>query len=100
MVSNIFHVQSILDFIAVLIGVITIYSLIRLNKRLGGKLSSAIRFFNFGMAANVLAIVWSTFWEHEYMLAGVTFDIHHLFMTVGMILFIISTRKFFGLVLN
>ncbi len=96
--SRALSVQGVLDFIAILVGIIAIYSLIRLNQKLGGKLSVAIRFFNLGMAANVLAIFWSTFWGHEYTLAGVTFDVHHLFMTLGMIFFIISTRKLSGLV--
>ncbi|MEK7499396.1 MAG: hypothetical protein AAB649_02205 [Patescibacteria group bacterium] len=94
------NVQSLLDFIAVLFGVVAIYSLIRLNRKLGGKLSAAIRFFNFGMAANVLAVVWSTFWGHLYMIAGVSFDFHHLLMSVGMIFFILSTNKLSGLVVN
>ena len=97
---SVFSIQSILDLIAVVIGIIAIYSLIRLNKKLGGKLSSAIRFFNLGMAANVLAIIWSTFWGHTYTIAGATFDLHHLLMSLGMILFIISARKLSGLVSN
>ncbi len=96
--SGALQVQGLLDLVAVFVGVIAIYSLIRLNKKLGGKLSSAVNFFNLGMAANVLAIFWSTFWSHMYTIAGVTFDIHHLLMSVGMILFIISTRKLSGLV--
>lgn len=86
-------VQSILDFIAVLAGVVAIYYLFRLNKRLGGKLSGAIRFFNLGVASNVLAIAWSTFLGHLYIVAGISLDIHHLLMSVGMIFFIFSTHK-------
>ncbi len=96
--QNVLQVQGVLDFFAILLGVIAIYSLIRLNKKLGGKLSSAVKFFNLGMTANVLAIVWSTFFGHMYNVTGQTFDIHHFLMTVGMILFIISTRKLSGLV--
>ena len=55
--SSVFQVQGILDLVAILLGVVAIYSLIRLNKKLGGKLSAAINFFNLGMAANVLAIL-------------------------------------------
>lgn len=98
--SNTLPIQSILDLIAIIIGVIAIYSLIRLNQKLGGKLSLVVKFFNLGMAANVLAIIWSTFFGHIYTVAGVSFDIHHLLMSVGMIFFILSTRKLLGLVAN
>jgi hypothetical protein len=100
MVSGVLQVQGVLDLIAILVGVVAIYSLLRLNKKLGGKLSSAIRFFNLGMASNVLAIIWSTFLGHIYTIGGISFDIHHVLMSVGMIFFILSTRKLSGLVVN
>ncbi|OGI95372.1 hypothetical protein A2917_02285 [Candidatus Nomurabacteria bacterium RIFCSPLOWO2_01_FULL_42_17] len=98
--SGVLQFQTVLDTIAILVGIVAIYSLLRLNKSLGGKLSSAIRFFNLGMAANVVAIIWSTFYGHMYIVAGATLDIHHLLMSVGMIFFVISTRKLSGLVAN
>lgn len=96
--ENAFLAQTALDLTVIIIGFIAVYSLIRLNKKLGGKLSSAIRLFNIGMFINISAILWSTFWGHVYTVAGMSFDIHHLLMSVGMIFFIISTHKFSGLV--
>ncbi|OGI68675.1 hypothetical protein A3A05_03245 [Candidatus Nomurabacteria bacterium RIFCSPLOWO2_01_FULL_41_12] len=98
--SSTLQFQNILDFIAVLAGIIAIYYLIHLNKKLGGKLSAAIRFFNLGMVANVLAIAWSTFWGHLYVVAGASLDIHHLLMSLGMIFFILSIHKLSGLVVG
>lgn len=99
-VSSVSQIQSVLDLAAIIIGVVSIYSLVRLNKKLGGKLSGAIKFFNLGMTANVLAIISSVLWVHEYTLSGVTFDLHHVLMSIGMIFFILSTRKLSGLVQN
>lgn len=91
-------IQDIVDLIAILVGTIAIYYLIRLNRKLGGKLSGAIRFFNLGMAANVLAILWSAFLGHVYIVGGMEIDAHHFLMSIGMIFFILSTRKLSGLV--
>ena len=96
--TNLFQVQTMIDLIAVVIGVFAIYYIIRLNRKLGGKLSMAVRFFNLGIASNVTALVWSTFWGHMYTVAGINFDVHHVFMDIGMIFFIISTHKLSGLI--
>lgn len=98
--SYVLQFQNVLDFIAILVGVIAIYYLTRLNQKLGGKLSGAIMYFNLGMAANVLAISWSIFWGHIYTIAGAGLDMHHVLMSIGMIFFILSTRKLSGLVKN
>ena len=98
--SGAIQVQTVLDSFAILIGIVAIFYLIRLNRKLGGKMSTAISFFNLGMVCNVLAISWATFLGHLYILAGVTFDVHHLFMTIGMIFFILSTHKFSQLMVN
>ncbi len=97
-VGYVIGVQGVVDFIAIMVGIIAIYSLIRLNEKLGGKLSGAIRFFNLGMAANVLAILWSAFLGHMFIIAGMEVDAHHFLMSIGMIFFILSTRKLSGLV--
>ncbi len=93
--TNIF--QGSLDAFAVAIGLVAIYLLIKLNRKLGGKLSGALRLFNLGMAANVVAITWSSFSGHVYVVGGIPIDIHHFFMTLGMIFFIIATNRFSSL---
>ena len=97
-VGYVIGVQGVVDLIAIVVGTVAIYYLIRLNRKLGGKLSGGIRFFNFGMAANVLAILWSAFIGHIYVIFGTEIDIHHFLMSIGMIFFILSTRKLSGLV--
>ena len=97
--DNTIQIQILFDVVAALAGIIAIYHLVCLNRKLGGKLSDALRFFNLGVLANVLSIVWSTFSSHAiYTLGTITFDVHHVLMSLGMIFFIISTHKFSSLV--
>lgn len=91
--------QTFFDVVAVLAGIVAIYHLVSLNRKLGGKLSGALKFFNLGVLSNVLSITWSTFVGHAiYTLGTVMFDIHHVFMSLGMVFFIVSTHKFSSLV--
>lgn len=97
--GNAISAQIFFDVIAVLAGIVAIYHLVCLNRKLGGKLSGALKFFNLGVLSNVLSIAWSTFSSHAiYIIGTVTFDIHHVFMSLGMVFFIISTHKFSSLI--
>lgn len=97
--SGTISAQIFFDVIAVLAGIVAIYHLVCLNRKLGGRLSGALKFFNLGVLSNVLSIAWSTFADHAvYTLGAVTFDIHHVFMSLGMVFFIVSTHKFSSLV--
>lgn len=97
--SRTISAQVLFDVVAVLAGIVAIYHLVCLNRKLGGKLSGALKFFNFGVLANVLSIAWSTLWSHTiYTFGAITFDIHHVLMSLGMVFFIISTHKFSSLV--
>ncbi len=94
------YIQLIFDVVAIATGIITVFFLLQLNSKVGGKLNSALWFFIWGMVANISAIIWSIFFGHVYVLVGMEFDLHHFLMTVGMIFFIISTSRFFSIVKN
>lgn len=91
-------IQLIMDAVAIGTGLITVFFLLRLNLRIGGKINSALWFFIWGMMANTSAILWSTFFVHVYTFNGLEFDMHHFLMTLGMMFFIVSTSRFFSIV--
>lgn len=90
--------QTILYVIAVIIGVVAVYLLIRLNRRLGGKLNIALRLFVGGVISNTVAIIWTLSGGPMFSVGGALFDVHHLLMTLGMIFFIFSVHRFSSLV--
>lgn len=81
-------------FGAIIIGFCSVYILLRLNQKLGGKIGVALRYFILGVGANIFAVLWSLFFDHLFVIAGLTFNAHQLFMTFGMIFFILSTYRF------
>ena len=86
--------QSSLDGVAIIIGLFAILIVFRLNGRLGGRINIALRYFIAGVLSNIVAIIWSLSFGHDYIWNGFAFDIHQNFMTLGMIFFIISTVQF------
>ncbi len=94
------YAELAINIAAIVIGFLSMYLLIRLNRQLGGRIQTALWFFVLGVLANVAAILWSLFFEHTYIVANTTFDAHQLLMTIGMIFFILSTRKFSLLIRN
>ena len=75
------------------IGLFSIFLIFKLNRKIGRKIRIALRFFILGVLANVTAILWTSFWGHTYTIGTVEFDVHNVFMTIGMVFFIISTYK-------
>ena len=82
------------DIVAICIGLIAIIFVVRLNRKLGGKIKSALWFFLLGVFINMFAMLWTAFFGHVYTLGTVTFDVHDVFMAVGMIFFILSAYRF------
>lgn len=90
--------QFSIDILAAVIGLFAVLVVIRLNRRLGGKISKALTFFILGVFCNILAIVWSVFFGHVFLVGGMNFNLHQNLMSLGMIFFIVSTTKFSKLV--
>jgi len=80
--------------VAICIGLVAIILVIRLNRKLGGKINSALWFFSFGVFINMFAMLWTAFLGHTYTLGTMTFDVHNVFMALGMIFFILSAYRF------
>lgn len=82
------------DVVAVIIGLVAVISVVRLNQKLGGKIKSALWFFLLGVFINIFAMVWTAFFGHTYTLGTATFDVHDVFMAIGMVFFTLSTYRF------
>ena len=87
-------VDLVVDVATIIIGLASIYIIIRLNRNLGGKIKSALQFFVWGVAINIVAVVYTTFLSHTLTIGGVAIDAHNLLMAFAMVFFILSTYRF------
>src|SRR3989338_6633125 len=89
-----------INTMAVTVAIFAVIMASRLIHKLGGRINQAIRYFILGILCNAVAISWSLFFGHLYVLGGALFDVHQNFMSLGMVFFIISTLKFSRLIQN
>lgn len=89
----------IIDLIGIAIGVGAVVLGLNLKKTIGGRVGEGLTYFMWGVVWMVLAFVYTLFnarfntvLKGQLNLGGV--DIHHALMTLGMIFFIVSARKF------
>lgn len=82
------------DVVAACIGLFAVILVIRLNRKLGGRIRSALWFFLSGVFINVFAMLWTAFFGHMYTVDAITFDVHDAFMAIGMIFFTLSAYRF------
>ena len=111
------NLELIVDIIASIIGLVSIGLLLGLNRKIGGRISGALRWFVAGIVCMILAFIWSAIFGHGIDMVNTannmhmtmttisfgfqpTIDIHHLLMTIGMIFFILSAQRFSSLVSN
>ncbi len=95
-VSN--TIQILINLSAVAVGLLAVVWVLKLNRRFGGRVNQALRFFIAGILCNVFAIGWSLFFEHAYVVGSMALDVHQNLMTLGMIFFIFSTARFSKLI--
>lgn len=84
--------------IAFLVGLFALMLILRLNRRMGGKIKPALWYFGLGIFANLAAMFYTEVFGHTYTFGTVTFDVHTVFMTIGMIFFVLSAYNFSKLV--
>ena len=91
---NIFYVTLSIDIIGVLVGIISIVTIVNVKRQLGGVVGSGISIFVLGVLSMMLAFLWTIIFTRLKLFTPPAIDIHHALMTVGMILFVISATKF------
>ena len=99
--QNIMEINSLLivNIIAVIIGLSSIYIVYSLRKKIGGRLGGALNLFVWGVVAMTLSFIWSI--VSEFIIFAAAFpneEIQRILMIAGMTIFVLSARKFFTLV--
>jgi len=89
----------IVDIIGITVGLYSIYA-IQKSKRgaLGGKVGSALGLFIWGVLFMIAAFGITILISRLHIISPFPLDVHHLLMTIGMIFFVISARKFTGMI--
>jgi tryptophan-rich sensory protein len=83
-----------IDFLGILIGLLSVAKMIGLKKTLGGRLGTILNLVVVGVSLNILAFAWTVIFTRLKLLPAPSLDVHHLLMTFGMILFVLAAKKF------
>ncbi len=86
--------ELIIDFIGVLVAVVSILMLFELKNKIGGNVGSALNFIMIGVLFNTGALVWTIIFTRLALFPKPAIDIHHLFMTIGTGFFVFAAIKF------
>lgn len=86
--------ELIIDFIGVLVAVVSIIILFELKNKLGERVGAALSFIMIGILFNTAAFVWTIVFIRLSLLPKPAIDVHHLLMTLGMIFFVLAALKF------
>lgn len=86
-----------IDITGVIIGIVSISMMIGLKRSLGGRIGVAVNLVVGGVTFNIFAFVWTIVFTRLKLFPAPLLDVHHLLMTVGMILFVIAAKKFSSL---
>lgn len=91
-------VPLLLDLFGILIGITSIATILRGMQGMGGRVGSTLRLFIWGIVFQVGALLYTVVFARLKLLplpGGV--DIHHLLMTIGLIVFVLAGRQFAAL---
>ena len=96
---NIVTLLMLIDIAGIVIGAISIFTIRKTSKNLGGRVAGALNLFVLGVVAMMLAFTWTIVFSRLHLFPtpwGV--DAHHVLMTAGMILFVLAARRFSSLI--
>lgn len=93
MFTPIFTTILAIDVIGIAVGLVSISMMFNLKKSLGGKIGGALNLVIWGVSANILAFGWTIVFTRLKLYPAPAIDVHHLLMTIGMILFVLAARK-------
>jgi tellurite resistance protein TehA-like permease len=87
-------IALIIDIIGIIIGVVSITSVLKTKKSLGGAVGKGLSVFIWGVLFMILAFLYTIVFSRLKLLGAPPIDVHHALMTIGMILFVIAAQKF------
>lgn len=92
---GLFHVVSILiDVLGIIFGTVSFVIIVSAKRRLGGKINEAFSYVMFGIIFQTAAILFTLLSEKFALLPGDFEEIHHVVMSIGLLLFIFGAKKF------
>lgn len=92
---NIFIVTVTIDLIGILVGVISIGIVAKTRSQLGGVVGKGLNILIWGVLFETSAFIWTiVFSRFKLFPAPFGLDIHHLLMTVAMVLFVVAALRF------
>ena len=84
----------VLDILGVLVGLVSIYIIFHLNKKIKGDVGKALNFFICGISFMMLAFIWTIIFTRLKLVPAPPIDVHHFLMAIGMIFFVMSILQF------
>ncbi|MDP3764866.1 MAG: hypothetical protein Q8Q95_04635 [bacterium] len=91
---NTFYITLSIDILGIAVGIISIATIISVKKQMGGAIGKGLGLFIWGVMFMMLAFLWTIIFTRLKLLMPPAVDIHHALMTIGMILFVVSAKKF------
>jgi len=87
----------IVDALGVIIGIVSVILIYSTARKIGGRVQQGLLYMVWGLVAMVLSFGSSLYFIFKGVMDMNSMAIHSFIMVIGMILFIISARKFSGL---
>lgn len=86
----------LIDSVGIVVGLFFIYLIILKGRLIGGGVKEALNFTIWGVIFNITALSLTLLTDRLKIIALPVemVDIHHLLMTVGMIFFLVSAKRF------
>lgn len=84
----------LIDFIGVAAGLICLWIIASASSKIGGQVGSAFNLVLGGIIFQMAAIVYTIIFTRLKLFPAPPVDIHHALMVIGLILFVISAKKF------
>jgi len=86
----------IIDIVGMIVGLVSIFIILNLSKNIGGDVGKALNLIVFGITFMLLALLETIVFGRLSLLQNLkpSVDVHHLFMAVGMIFFVVAAKQF------
>jgi len=86
----------VIDIIGMLVGIVSILIILNLSKKISGDVGKALNLIAFGITFMLLALLETIIFGRLIILQALkpSVDVHHLFMTVGMVFFVVAAKQF------
>lgn len=86
--------ELIIDYFGLLIAVVSIIMLYGIKNTIKGRVGTAINFVLLGILFQATSLIWTIVFMRLGLLPKPPVDLHHLFMTLGMVSFVFAAQKF------